>query len=117
MRAEFWSRRGDTIAWPFCVGLLALICINVGFQYGVNVWNRGLFDAIEQRNAPTVYYLGTFFPLLVIGSVGIVTSQVYVVTNRIAVVDAMTFRIRGMAAISLTASMSLSRLSIRTQEC
>ncbi|MDP9840043.1 putative ATP-binding cassette transporter [Neorhizobium huautlense] len=74
----FWSRRGDTTAWPFSVGLLALICINVGFQYGVNVWNRGLFDAIEQRNAPTVYYLGTLFPLLVIGSVGIVTSQVYV---------------------------------------
>ncbi len=74
----FWSRRGDKIAWPFSVGLLALICINVGFQYGVNVWNRGLFDAIEQRNAPTVYYLGTLFPLLVIGSVGIVTSQVYV---------------------------------------
>ncbi|MGI2034639.1 ABC transporter ATP-binding protein/permease [Rhizobium panacihumi] len=74
----YWSRRGDKIAWPFSVGLLALICINVGFQYGVNVWNRGLFDAIEQRNAPTVYSLGALFPLLVVGSVGIVTSQVYV---------------------------------------
>lgn len=43
----YWSRRGDKIAWPFSIGLLALICINVGFQYGVNVWNRGLFDAIS----------------------------------------------------------------------
>lgn len=74
----FWSRRGDGIAWPFSLGLLALICVNVGFQYGVNVWNRGLFDAIEQRNAPTVYNLGALFPLLVLGSVGVVASQVYV---------------------------------------
>lgn len=74
----YWGRRGDKIAWPFSVGLLALICINVGFQYGVNVWNRGLFDAIEQRNGPTVYYLAALFPPLVLGSVGIVTSQVYV---------------------------------------
>ncbi|MGF9567269.1 ABC transporter ATP-binding protein/permease [Neorhizobium sp. JUb45] len=74
----YWSRRGDGIAWPFSLGLLALICINVGFQYGINVWNRGLFDAIEQRDAPTVYYLGALFPPLVLGSVGIVTSQVYV---------------------------------------
>jgi putative ATP-binding cassette transporter len=74
----YWSRRGDTIAWPFSLGLLALICINVGFQYGINVWNRGLFDAIEKRDASTVYYLGSLFPPLVLGSVGIVTSQVYV---------------------------------------
>lgn len=74
----YWSRRGDGIAWPFSLGLLALICINVGFQYGINVWNRGLFDAIEKRDAPTVYYLGALFPPLVLGSVGIVTSQVYV---------------------------------------
>jgi putative ATP-binding cassette transporter len=74
----YWSRRGDRIAWPFTVGLLVLIGINVAFQYGVNVWNRGIFDAIEKRDASTVYSLGSVFPLLVLGSVGIVTSQVYV---------------------------------------
>ncbi|MCA2376186.1 ABC transporter ATP-binding protein/permease [Agrobacterium genomosp. 3 str. RTP8] len=73
----YWSRRGDRLAWPFSLGLLAMIGINVGFQYGINVWNRGIFDAIEKRDASTVYFLGSVFPPLVLGSVLIVTSQVY----------------------------------------
>ncbi|MEJ1175820.1 ABC transporter ATP-binding protein/permease [Agrobacterium sp. CMT1] len=74
----FWSRRGDGLAWPFSIGLLVMIGINVAFQYGVNVWNRGIFDAIEKRDASTVYFLASIFPSLVLGSVLIVTSQVYV---------------------------------------
>ncbi|PZM14369.1 ABC transporter ATP-binding protein/permease [Rhizobium tubonense] len=74
----YWGREGDRFAWPSSIGLLVLIGINVGFQYGINVWNRGIFDAIEQRNAPTVYFLAAVFLPLVLGSVGIVTIQVYV---------------------------------------
>ncbi|WP_205903618.1 hypothetical protein, partial [Pseudomonas viridiflava] len=29
----YWSRRGDRLAWPLTLGLVTLICINVGFQY------------------------------------------------------------------------------------
>lgn len=74
----FWSRRGDGLAWPFSLGLLAMIGINVAFQYGINVWNRGIFDAIEKRDASTVYFFASIFPPIVLGSVFIVTSQVYV---------------------------------------
>ena len=74
----YWSRRGERLAWPCTIGLLLLIGMNVGFQYGINVWNREIFDAIEQRDAPSVYHLGTIFPLLVIGSVVLVTAQVFV---------------------------------------
>lgn len=74
----YWGRNSDRLAWPCSIGLLALIGMNVGFQYGVNVWNREIFDAIEQRDAPSVYHLGTIFPLLVLGSVTLVTSQVFV---------------------------------------
>ncbi|WP_312405776.1 ABC transporter ATP-binding protein/permease [Rhizobium sp.] len=74
----YWSRRGDRLAWPVSIGLLALIGLNVGFQYGINVGNREIFDAIEQRNASSVYYLGALFPPLVLGSVALVTIQVFV---------------------------------------
>lgn len=74
----YWSRNGDKLAWLCSIALLALICLNVGFQYGINVWNRGLFDAIEQRNAHQVYSLGALFPPLVLDSVLLVTSQVFV---------------------------------------
>jgi putative ATP-binding cassette transporter len=75
----FWApRRANWLAWAFSVMLLALIGVNVGFQYGINVWNREIFDAIEQRNGPSVYWLGALFPPLVLGSVALVTIQVYV---------------------------------------
>lgn len=73
----YWGRDGDKLAWLCSFALLALIGVNVGFQYGINVWNRGLFDAIEQRNAGEVYSLAALFPPLVLGSVLLVTSQVY----------------------------------------
>lgn len=47
----FWSRHGGRMAWPFSIGLLLLIVTNVVFQYGINVWNRAIFDAIEKRDA------------------------------------------------------------------
>jgi putative ATP-binding cassette transporter len=74
----YWTRRGDRLAWPVSIGLLVLIGINVGFQYGINVWNREIFDAIEQRDASSVYWLGAVFPPLVLGSVTLVTVQVFV---------------------------------------
>src|SRR5262245_27434982 len=42
----FWSRNGDRMAWPFTLGLLVLIVGNVALQYGINVWNRAIFDGI-----------------------------------------------------------------------
>lgn len=75
---EYWHRNSDKMAWPLSIGVLIMIGLNVCFQYGINVWNRGLFDAIEQRNASQVYFLAALFPPLVIGSVGLVTVQVWI---------------------------------------
>lgn len=73
----FWSGKGDRLAWPFSIGLVVLIVLTVGFQYGINVWNRAIFDAIEMRDAATVFYLtGVFFPLA-IGSVVLGVVQVF----------------------------------------
>src|SRR3981081_4361431 len=73
----FWGRGGDRLAWLFSIGLLILIVANVGFQYGINVWNRAIFDAIEKRDSATVFYLtGVFFPLP-IGSVVLGVAQVF----------------------------------------
>ena len=73
----YWSRRGDRLAWPFTFGVLLLICINIGFQYGINVWNRSIFDALEQRNARSVYFLSAVFVPLVLCSGSLVVAQVY----------------------------------------
>ncbi|MBX5001450.1 ABC transporter ATP-binding protein/permease [Rhizobium lentis] len=75
---RYWGSSGDRLAWPCSIGLLVMICMNVGFQYGINRWNRGIFDAIERHDAGTVYYLSAVFVPLVLGSVALVTAQVYV---------------------------------------
>jgi putative ATP-binding cassette transporter len=73
----YWGRGGDRLAWLFTIGLLMLIVANVGFQYGINVWNRAIFDAIEKRESATVFYLtAVFFPLAV-GSVLLGVAQVF----------------------------------------
>src|SRR5215208_2189773 len=73
----YWSRGGDRLAWLFTIGLLLLIVANVGFQYGINVWNRAIFDAIEKRDSATVYYLAAVFFPLAIGSVLLGVAQVF----------------------------------------
>src|SRR5438270_4265959 len=73
----FWGKTGDRLAWALCIGLLILIVAHVGFQYGINVWNRAIFDAIEKRDSATVYYLSAVFFPLAIGSVLVAVAQVF----------------------------------------
>lgn len=73
----FWGRNGDRLAWPFSLGLVALIVLTVGFQYGINVWNRAIFDAIEKRDAGAVFHLSAMFFPLAIGSIVLGVAQVF----------------------------------------
>src|SRR6202171_1125148 len=73
----FWGKGGDKLAWVFSIGLAVLIVTNVGFQYGINVWNRAIFDAIEKRDTAGVYYLTAVFFPLAIGSVALGVAQVF----------------------------------------
>jgi len=73
----YWGKNGDKLAWVFSIGLLILIVANVGFQYGINVWNRKIFDAIEKRDSATVFHLTAIFFPLAIGSVALGVAQVF----------------------------------------
>jgi putative ATP-binding cassette transporter len=73
----FWGKNGDRLAWLFSIGLLVLIVAHVGFQYGINLWNRAIFDAIEKRDSSTVFYLTAVFFPLAIGSVALTVAQVF----------------------------------------
>jgi len=74
----YWGRNGDRLALPFSAALVILIVGTVGFQYGINVWNRAIFDAIEKRDSATVYHLTALFFPLAIGSVALGVAQVFV---------------------------------------
>lgn len=72
----FWSRRGDKRAWLLTLGLIVGIGLTLAAQYGVNVWNRMIFDALEKRDAASVFTLTGIFIPLAAASVGIGMTMV-----------------------------------------
>ncbi|WP_420738264.1 ABC transporter ATP-binding protein/permease [Bradyrhizobium japonicum] len=73
----FWGAAGGRLAWVLTGGLLVLIILQLSFQYGINLWNRAIFDAIERRDADVVLHLTAVFFPLAIGSVLLGVIQVY----------------------------------------
>ena len=73
----FWGKSGDRIAWVTSIGLLLLIILFVAVQYGINVWNRHIFDAIEKRDATTVLWLSAVFFPLAFSGVALGVAQVW----------------------------------------
>ena len=74
---DFWSRKGDRMAWPLSAAVLGLILVNLGFQYGINIWNRVIFDALEKHDSSTVFWLSTIFLPLAAASVCCGVANVY----------------------------------------
>ena len=73
----FWGNSGHRIAWFGSVGLLLLIVFYVAVQYGINLWNRKIFDAIDKRDSATVLWLSAAFFPLAFTSVALGVAQVF----------------------------------------
>jgi vitamin B12/bleomycin/antimicrobial peptide transport system ATP-binding/permease protein len=73
----FWSGAGDRLAWPLSAGVLALIFINLAVQYGINVWNRVIFDALQKHDSATVLFLSAIFLPLAVASVCCGMANIY----------------------------------------
>jgi putative ATP-binding cassette transporter len=66
----FWSpQRGDRLAWLLTLSLAVLILANLAAMYGINLWNRAIFDALEKRDAGKVLYFSAIFLPLALASV------------------------------------------------
>jgi putative ATP-binding cassette transporter len=60
----FWGHAGDRLAWLLSGSLLLFVLVTIGAQYGINLWNRHIFDALEKKDSATVLWLSAiFFPL------------------------------------------------------
>ena len=63
----FWRREGAAHAWSLTGAIIAIALLNIVLQYRVNVWNRGIFDALDKRDGAAVTYQSlVFFPLILI---------------------------------------------------
>jgi putative ATP-binding cassette transporter len=77
----FWSSRR---AWVLTIGLGGIIVLNLGVQYGLNVWNRKFFDALQNRDTATAFTQGFIFPVLAAASVllGVLAVSLRMATQR-----------------------------------
>src|SRR3954467_2143122 len=78
---RFWRTRR---AWILTLGLAGVIIINLGVQYGLNIWNRKFFDALENRDTATAITQGIIFPILAAISVllGVIAVNLRMTTQR-----------------------------------
>src|SRR5437667_7910630 len=61
----FWGKLGDRRAWLLTGALVAILFIQLFVQYRVNVWNRDVFNALEQKDSGAVLtQVLIYFPLL-----------------------------------------------------
>jgi putative ATP-binding cassette transporter len=61
----FWRKGGGRTAWLLTFTVIIIALVNLGLQYRLNVWHRGMFDALDQRDSSGVLYQTMiFFPLI-----------------------------------------------------
>jgi vitamin B12/bleomycin/antimicrobial peptide transport system ATP-binding/permease protein len=74
----FWGRHGRRIAWTLSATVLAIILFNLAMLYAINLWNRKIFDGLQNHDSAAVLFLSLiYFPLLA-ASVASSVIQVYV---------------------------------------
>ena len=73
----FWGNHGDRMAWWLATLLLAIVAGQVYIQYQINVWNRAIFDALEQKNAGVVAWQALIFVPLALASIAFAVAIVY----------------------------------------
>jgi vitamin B12/bleomycin/antimicrobial peptide transport system ATP-binding/permease protein len=73
----FWQGATRNTAWLLSLGMLAFVVIEVYFQYRLNVWNRSVFDGLEQRDGSAVLFQAMLFVPLALGSTASAVLIVY----------------------------------------
>lgn len=73
----FWFGDTGRTAWLLTVGLIALIFIQLAFQYRMNIWNRDIFNALEKKDGAAVSTQALIFVPLVATMVALAIVAVY----------------------------------------
>jgi putative ATP-binding cassette transporter len=73
----FWGKRGPRLSWVLSAVLLLTILLNLATSYGMNLWTRGIFDALQERHSHTILLLSMIYLPLLASSVASSVLQVY----------------------------------------
>jgi putative ATP-binding cassette transporter len=73
----FWAKAGDRLAWLLTGTILLTVVLFIAASYGMNVWNRAIFDALQRQDGGTVLYVSLIYLPLLMASVAVMVLQVY----------------------------------------
>ena len=73
----FWTGPSKKTAWFLTGALLSTILIQLYIQVRLNVWNRDIFNALEQQDFSAVGRLALFFVPLALAAVGLNVASVW----------------------------------------
>ena len=74
---QFWLGSARHIAWVLTIGNVLLIFLQLGAQFRLNVWNRDIFNALEQRDSGAVLNQALLFVPIAFAIVGLGVVAVY----------------------------------------
>ncbi len=75
--AGFWRPGGDRHALLLTGAILLTVLASLAASYGMNIWNRAIFDALERRDAGTVLFWSIIYLPLLATSVALTVAQVF----------------------------------------
>jgi putative ATP-binding cassette transporter len=64
---EYWKPGQSRIAWPLTISMSAVVLVSLAITYGLNLWNRHFFDALQAQDTAVALHQGLMFPLWVGG--------------------------------------------------
>ena len=64
LAGDYWKGPTAVQAWSLTGISLVLVVGNIVVQYGINVWNRAFFNALEQRDPAFTYRAIVLFLIL-----------------------------------------------------
>ena len=73
----FWGRHGDATAWLRSGALALVVVLNLGTAFGMNLWNRAIFDALEKHNGNDVLFVTLMYIPLLVASVALQLALVF----------------------------------------
>jgi len=73
--AGFWKGRAARVPWVLSGILLLIVLLNLAASYGMNLWLRVIFDALQTRDSNKVLELSMLYLPLLAGSVFLSVMQ------------------------------------------
>jgi putative ATP-binding cassette transporter len=74
---RFWRDEARRRAWLLTISLIVLVFVQLALQFRLNIWNRDIFNALEQKSGDAVLSQALIFIPLAAAIVGLGVLAVY----------------------------------------